>query len=87
MSHTSTHNSLHREGYTREYYGFDCWYTRWEDEPWKDVRTGVRIAPGARRNWASASDNHFIAKETAHALLLAKYSASKYADQSKSNES
>lgn len=65
-------NSLHSDGYTREPRGYDSWFAEWSREPWRDARTGVLLAPGAKRNWASASDDAYIAAERTHAILLAK---------------
>ena len=69
---SSYNNSLHRDCYTREFFGYDEWVVEWNREPWRDARTGVCLAPGAKRNWPSASDNDYIAKERRHAILLAK---------------
>ena len=75
-------NSLHRDCYTREFYGYNEWIVAWDNEPWRDERTGVSLAPGAKRNWASASDDQYAAKEKTHAILLSKALAkSKHAEQ------
>ena len=75
-------NSLHRDCYTRGYCGYDDWVVEWDKEPWRDARTGVSLAPGAKRNWASTADDEYAAKEKTHAILLAKALAkSKQADQ------
>ena len=75
-------NSLHYGGYTRGFYGYDDWHVEWGKEPWRDARTGVRLAPGAKRNWPSAADDEYIRKERNHAILLAKALAkSKQAEQ------
>lgn len=66
-------NSLHRAGYTRQYGRFDSWFEEWDttDTIWRDGRTGIILAHGAKQNWASEKDNALIDKETAHSRLLA----------------
>ena len=67
-----SHNSLHRDCYTCSFYNYPDWQVEWTKEPSRDARTGVLLAPGAKRNWASAADDEYAAKERTHAILLAK---------------
>ena len=74
-------NSLHRSGYTRSYalgtngVGNSEWHVVWDNEARPDAKTHTPLAPGAMRNWASASDTDYAQKERAHARLLAVHEA------------
>ena len=55
--------------------------TRGEHE-WVDPRTGIRLAPGAKQNWPSKSDEAFIKAERRAMIAMKRLDELKAAKES-----